>query len=73
MEDGESNKPVSGPISAFRYHVEDDEEEDSELSDAEAEGYCSHSSPAKIRMSLRNITRPKVKKLYNDPHKVDYL
>ena len=60
-----------GPLT-FRHYSDsdDDDEEDSEISDAEKQGYCSDSCPAKINMKVLRVRRNKIKKLYNDHKKV---
>ena len=57
----------------FRHYSDSDEddEEDSEISDAEDQGYCSHSCPAKMNMKVQRVRRDKIIKLYDDHKKVN--
>ena len=60
-----------GPLTFRHYSDSDDDEEDSEISDAEELGYCSHSCPAKINMKVQRVRRDKIIKLYDDHKKVN--
>ena len=60
-----------GPLPFRHYSDSDDDEEDSEISDAEEQGYCSHSCRAKINMKVQRVRRNKIIKLYNDHEQVN--